>query len=305
MLVWRAPTTLMNPSISEKRLAREQRVDPQRFAREYLAEFGDDIEAFLPGVWIEQATVEDRHELPARPGVRYLATVDPSGGAVKGDSFTLSIVHVEDGQRFVQDVMKAWTSSRSATVDLGAVVREIGGRYQLAMVKGDHYAGQWPEQEFRKVGISYRASELDKSKAYRELEPVLAQGRIELLDHPTLLRELRLLERRYKPGGKTPTVDHPKGGHDDCATALALGVAELAASLHPAVGFTAESLAAARAAAARRAGDPVAAGGELPVGFFGRQMPRSQRSAPDEDEARPERAVSLLHDRPGRLRMFR
>ncbi len=39
-------------------------MDAQRYAREYEALFSDDVESFLPGVWIEAATVEGRHELP-------------------------------------------------------------------------------------------------------------------------------------------------------------------------------------------------------------------------------------------------
>jgi hypothetical protein len=310
VLVWRAPTTLMNPTISEKRLAREQRVDAQRFAREYLAEFGEDIEAFLPGTWIEAATVEGRHELAPQAGVRYLATVDPSGGAVRGDAFTLSVIHLE-GPRFVQDVMKAWAGGRTHTVDLGSVCREIAdilARYHLARVTGDHYAGHWPAQAFRDVGISYEPSDYDKSKAYRELEPMLAQGRVELLDHPTLGRELRLLERRYKPGGKTPTIDHPKGGHDDCANALALGVAELAKSLHPAIGGTWESYQAA--ARATRADDGV---GAVPpprtdaAGFWGRLpavLDRSRRLATAEAGESADVATPALARRAGGGRMF-
>jgi hypothetical protein len=314
VLVWRAPTTLMNPTINEKRLAREQRVDAQRFAREYLAEFGEDVEAFLPGVWVEQATAEDRHELAPRAGVRYLATVDPSGGAVKGDAFALSVIHLE-GARFVQDVMKAWTSGRAQTVDLGSVCREIAeilGRYDgLARVTGDHYAGNWPAQAFRDVGISYTPSEFDKSKAYRELEPMLAQGRVELLDHPTMLRELRLLERRYKPGGRTPTIDHPKGGHDDCANALALGVAELAKSLAPAIGGTYESFQAARVArgeAPRVDAAPADAdaGGDG-YGFFGHRPAPRYRQELSDDERFAQVVAAHTGRRTGRgwLRMFR
>jgi hypothetical protein len=69
---------------------------------------------------------------------------------------------------------------------------------------------------------------VDKSLAYLETEPLFAQGRIELLDHPQLARELKLLERRPRAGGRT-LVDHPAGGHDDYANALALA-ATLAAS---------------------------------------------------------------------------
>ena len=38
----------MNPSLKESRLERERRLDPQRFAREYLAEFAEDLDSFLP-----------------------------------------------------------------------------------------------------------------------------------------------------------------------------------------------------------------------------------------------------------------
>ena len=65
---------------------------------------------------------------------------------------------------------------------------------------------------------------LDKSAGYAEVEPLFAQGRVAILDHPQLVRELKLLERRPRIGGKA-TVDHPHGGHDDHANALALAVA--------------------------------------------------------------------------------
>ena len=45
-----------------------------------------------------------------------------------------------------------------------------------------------------------------------------------ILDHPTLIRELKLLERRPRAGGRTQ-VDHPSGGHDDHANSLALAAA--------------------------------------------------------------------------------
>jgi hypothetical protein len=43
--------------------------------------------------------------------------------------------------------------------------------------------------------------------------------RVELLDLPKLATELRLLERRSRPGGKGDLVDHPPRGTDDIANA--------------------------------------------------------------------------------------
>ncbi len=239
LLVWRAPSTLMNPALRAERLEREQRLDPDRYAREYLAEFAEDLEAFLPSAWVEAAIVPGRCELPSRDGERYLAAVDPSGGGA--DAFTLTIVHAEgEGgeRRVVQDLMKAWVKPRNGQIDLEGVVKEIAGtlkRYRLFTVIGDKYAGQWVREAFRRAGVTYEEATirkdsepvaLDKSAAYLEVEPLFASGHIQILDHPQLIRELKNLERRPRAGGKT-VVDHPHGGHDDHANALALAAAKI------------------------------------------------------------------------------
>lgn len=238
VLVWRAPSMLMNSSLRSERLNRERRLDAERFAREYEAEFAEDLESFLPGAWIDAAVIPGRHELPPLPGVTYTAAVDPSGGGA--DTFTLAIAHTErtgEQPRAIQDVMKGWGRARGHTVDLKGVVAEIAEivtRYGLSTVRGDRYAGQWVRQAFEAQGIKYEDTE-EKSKAYLELEPLFAQGSIEILDHPALLRELRTLERRPRPGGKT-LVDHPHGGHDDYANALALAATACGEVLTPAGG---------------------------------------------------------------------
>jgi hypothetical protein len=224
LLVWRASSVLMNPALRAERLERQRRLDPDRFAREYEAEFAEDVDAFLPAAWVEGAVMPGRHELPPRDGVRYSAAVDPSGGG--DDAFTLAIVHPEGSgadRRIVQDLMKGWSRPRTGNVDLQDIVRHICmtvKQYRINKVVGDRYAAQWVRQAFQAHGIRYDDAS-DKAKAYLDIEPFFAQGRIELLDHPQLVRELKTLERRPRPGGRT-VVDHPRGGHDDHANALAL-----------------------------------------------------------------------------------
>jgi hypothetical protein len=126
LLVWRASSMLMNPSLRAERLERERRLDPLRFAREYEGEFADDLEAFLPSVWVDDAVVAGRHQLPARVGISYLAAVDPSGGGP--DHFTLSVVHAEGRgteRVVIQDLMRGWGRHGSQAPDLVGVVREI------------------------------------------------------------------------------------------------------------------------------------------------------------------------------------
>jgi hypothetical protein len=194
---------------------------------------------------VDQAVTLGRHELPPCANVRYVAAVDPSGGGA--DAFTLAIVHAEgkeSDRRIVQDVMRGWKMRGSESANLEATVKEIAGackRYGLSSVSGDRYAAAWVRERFRAEGIRYEEPEgkapnepettryLDKSLAYLEIEPLLAQGRIDLLDHPELVHELKFLERRPRAGGRT-LVDHPAGGHDDYANALALAAALASAS---------------------------------------------------------------------------
>jgi hypothetical protein len=69
VLVWKAPSVLMNPSLRAERLAQERRLDPMRYAREYEAEFAEDLDTFLPHAVVEQCrtSVRERPPLPRRP----------------------------------------------------------------------------------------------------------------------------------------------------------------------------------------------------------------------------------------------
>ena len=85
---------------------------------------------------------------------------------------------------------------------------------------GDHYAGEWCREQFRKVGINYETSEPSKSKIYVDWLPLLNSGKVELLDIPRLALQACGLERRTSRVGKD-TIDHAPGGHDDVVNAVA------------------------------------------------------------------------------------
>ena len=228
LLVWKATTELMNPSIKKDRLDRERRLDPSRYAREYLAEFADDSQAFLPLEWISAATVPGRFELPPVPGRVYAAGCDPSGGG--GDAFTFSISHPETVPEtgsllIVQDLLRGQARTKSQTVDLEQVVKgyaDLCHAYGIPEIVGDRYSAGWVKQAFERYGIKFIDAP-DKGILYTAVEPLFAQGAIQILDHPVQARELQILERRARAGGKA-LIDHPRGSHDDYANALAISV---------------------------------------------------------------------------------
>ena len=67
--------------------------------------------------------------------------------------------------------------------------------------------------------MNYSRSELPKSALYLEGLPSFSRGTISIPNHPVLIRELRLLERRTARSGKD-SVDHGLSGSDDYANVL-------------------------------------------------------------------------------------
>jgi hypothetical protein len=157
LLVWKASSLLMNPTtITTERLGQQRRLDPVRFAREYEAEFAEDLQAFLPSAWVDSAVVPGRHELPRLEGVTYVAAVDPNGGGP--DAFTLAIVHAERDRattKVVQDVMKGWSKPRDSAANLEGAVAEIASicnTYRIKEVVGDRYARAGSARRSRATG---------------------------------------------------------------------------------------------------------------------------------------------------------
>jgi len=220
ILVWQAPSKVMNPTLDDGLIAREIEKDPLAANAEWMAQFRADVETYVPLEWIQQAIIPNRYELPPA-GFSYSAFCDPSGGAQ--DAFTLSIGHREDG-KLVQDVLRAARppfDPYETVTDYAKVLRQYG----CSSVIGDKYAGVWVSEAFQKHGIRYLPASMTKSEIYLSFEPLLARGEVELLDDKALLAELRGLERRTGRG-RRDTVDHGPGQHDDRANATA-GVLQL------------------------------------------------------------------------------
>jgi hypothetical protein len=215
VLVWQADTKTMNPSASDAYIARKYLEDEVVARSEFGALFRMDLEAFVSTEVLDAVTIADRRELPPRSGVAYAAFVDPSGGAA--DSMTLAIAH-RVGAKVVLDCLR----EQKAPFDPDEVTRQFAlelKRYGLGVVTGDHYAGDWPAARFRAFGIRYEPADADKSAIYRDCVPMLMAGEVELLDSPTLRKQLLSLERRTTRTGKE-IIDHPHGARDDVANAV-------------------------------------------------------------------------------------
>jgi hypothetical protein len=216
-----APTLELNPTFDAAEVARAYEEDPVAAASEYGAQFRADIESFLSLEAIDAVIVPGRLELSPVSGVRYLGFLDPSGGGP--DSFAAAVAHGEtrDGRLVrvldaVREVRPPF-SPEGTVADLSAFLKS----YRITHVKGDHYGGDWPPEQFRKHGITYVKTDRFKSDIYRDALAPINSGAVELLDVPRLRTQLAGLERRVARGGRD-SIDHAPGSHDDVANA-ALG----------------------------------------------------------------------------------
>lgn len=103
VLVWKAPTRIMNPSVPQRVIDEAIERDPSSAAAEYMAEFRADVESFISREVVDSAVILGRHELPRIEGCRYVAFVDPYGG--RSDSVTLAIAHMES-ERVILDLVR-------------------------------------------------------------------------------------------------------------------------------------------------------------------------------------------------------
>lgn len=237
VLVWKADTRTMNPTVPQSIIDEAIEADPASAAAEYGAEFRSDLESYISREAVDACVVGGRYELPRASGVGFGAFCDPSGGS--SDSMTLAIAHRE-GDKVVLDAVREIRPpfSPDGTVREFCALLKV---YGLSVVVGDRYAGSWPAEVFGKYGVEYKASEETKSAIYINLLPQLNSGRVELLDHPRLIAQLCALERRTARSGRD-SIDHPPGAHDDVANAVA-GALGLALTEAPAFVVTPELLA--------------------------------------------------------------
>jgi hypothetical protein len=220
VLVIRAPSILLNPTLDQRIIDDAMVRDPAVARAEWMAEWRDDLAQFLDRQLVEAAVDIGVAVRPPVPSVKYFGFADPSGGA--GDSFTLSIAHSEKNDQGVMATLDCLIERR-APFNPDAVTAEMAQTlksYGLNSCTGDRYAAQWVVQSFAKHGITYQHSLRDRSAIYGEVLPLFTSGRARLLDNRRLVAQFASLERRTSAAGRD-RIDHPPNMHDDLSNSAA------------------------------------------------------------------------------------
>jgi hypothetical protein len=216
ILVAKAPSRTMNPSLPQRVVDRAMERDAASASAEYMAEFRTDLERFVSLEAVQDCVPPGVRELPPQRQA-YVCFIDPSGGSA--DSMTMAIAYRNhDGGAVLVAIRERRPPFSPAAVV--AEFAEILRLYGVREVRGDAYGAVWVQEAFEKLGIGYRHSEKNRSQLYSELLPALNSREVTLLDDKRLVAQLVGLERRTSRSGKD-SIDHAPGGHDDVANACA------------------------------------------------------------------------------------
>lgn len=234
VLVWKAPTWYMNPSLGAEFFTAEYERDPEYARREYGAEFLSSEDSFLPWQAVQEAVDEGVFERPPEKGRAYFAALDVG---YKQDSTVLVIGH-HDGEQVVQDVGMIWLPPVSHE-DMLYEVAQVCRRFFCQTLMGDQYCSEPLREGLLSYGIVFVEVTLNVKRAKQEtpdarfevgaskqdiygaLRTLVLQGRLRLVDSPRGLNELRTMEVKRSFSGSVQ-IGAPKGKHDDYPFALAL-----------------------------------------------------------------------------------
>jgi hypothetical protein len=223
VLVARAPTELLNPSIDSSEIADAIARDPVAASAEWLAQFRSDLASFIDSALVDSLTRSEPRELPWRATLstgahtRCVAGLDVSGG--RGDATAAAIAHLA-GDTVVIDAVRRWPAPHDPAA-IAQAVAEFLQAYKLTSARADQYAAGFSRAVYSEAGVTLVDAPDTRSESYLRLLPLLTTGRVELPPDPTLRMELLGLERRTSRGGRD-SVDHRPGAHDDVANACAL-----------------------------------------------------------------------------------
>ncbi|MFZ0033391.1 MAG: hypothetical protein WAK60_00190 [Sedimentisphaerales bacterium] len=231
VLVWNCASRVMNPTLNQDIVDKALAEDLASARAEYLAEFRDDISAYLSREIVEICVIRGRKELLPETDEKYYAFCDVSGG--RSDDASLSIAHRDKKRKVIIDIIRRHKAPHSPAQIIASMSEEIK-RFGLREITGDAYAAQFVVDAFKSNGIRFIKSELNKSEIYLEMLPRICSNQVELLDDEILILQLAGLERRTRSGGKD-IVDHQKGAKDDVANAVS-GVSAICGKTRKSVG---------------------------------------------------------------------
>jgi hypothetical protein len=215
-LVITASTRQLNPTIAQELIDDALAADPQSAAAEYGSIWRDDLSGYISLTDVQACIDRGITVRPAVPGLRYFGFIDASSG--RSDSYCGAVASRDGDLGILHAVVEVPAPANPVTAT--ATVAALMKSYGITEVFGDRYAVGFVAAELAKHGLTLQHTTKSRSDLYRELLPALRSQRVRLLDDERAAAQFAGLERRaLSAGGER--IDHPAGGKDDLANAIA------------------------------------------------------------------------------------
>jgi hypothetical protein len=222
VLVWHAPSRVMNPLLPASEVERAYAADPARAAAEYDAQFRDSASNLIDLDALEACIPADVSVRERVPGRSYFGFVDAADGRANGDSMVLAIAHREE-RTAVLDLVREQKPPFSPERVVTGFARILQS-YGLRSVQADRH-GRGPFAElFLRHGISYAADAPSKNNLYADFIAALSSRSIDLLDLPRLREQAMALQSLGMASGYEkigmPRARDGRALHDDVVNAV-------------------------------------------------------------------------------------
>jgi hypothetical protein len=218
-LTIQAPTRVVNPLIPQAFIDREYKRDPESAAREFGAEFAEQVDAYLPFAKLNECFVLGGDLLPDRAN-RYFAGIDQSGLSGR-DRFAFAIAHRQD-KLVVVDLVRAWNTKDGNMII--TEVKDLTGNYGIDSVTIDRYAGGWAKQALENIGLEVKVRET-LPNVYQNFKSLMMAGCVKLPDTKSLKDGL-VRTQAYYGRNNSLSISHERSvaGHADEADAVVTAV---------------------------------------------------------------------------------
>jgi hypothetical protein len=239
---WHWPSTA-SPLVDAELLAEIQgRESPHYFAMEYLAEWVDDVGAYFSEAELAGAVADYELVPPAEAGVKVgqwvvggvdwgfardanaLAVVGPRDADERGRTrFWVPWVEAQTGMPYADwiDYVVSTSSLAGDGYHYGSLVCELNG---VGMMPSQVLNTRMTELGGHGLVYPVTTSTSSKENAFGYIKLLLQQRRLDLPNHPELLKQLRGLQFEVLPSGGMRIAVPERLGHDDLAMAFAMAV---------------------------------------------------------------------------------
>jgi len=220
-LTIKAESIYMNPLVNKEFLAKEKARDIDNYNREFLAEFAEQVEAFLSYELVVNS-LKLAGDLAYNSKYQYFAGIDASGLSGR-DKFALAVTHKRDNNIYCDKVV-TWDLKDPDPIMKD--IKKICEIFNIRKISIDRYAKGWVESALKKIGLEVIIRPT-LAEVYINVKSLMIGDRLFLPDNAGLKKAFLNTQAFYgRNNALSIAHERDEQGHSDNADAICGSVFE-------------------------------------------------------------------------------